>query len=356
MKFRNLLALLVLLLGSASRCHTQGMDPSMNGSGNGSMGSMGTMEYSISGNVRDNATGQAVNGVRVDLKREGVTVGSTVTTNNGGFQFNSTPSGEYVLEVQADGYETAEQEVDITEAPADGVSIDLRRRPGGSPAGSGGAVMSSHELSVPPKARDAYNKGIGLMRSNPDYKAAIAQFQRAIAIFPDYYEAYAVEGVSYMALGDEPSAEQAVRKSIELSSGKYPEAIFLLAAILNKSARFPEAETVARQAIALDATAWQGYFELGHALSALNRPQEAEPNAIRARDLNPANPRAFLLLANIHIQLNNSAAELQDLDGYLKIAPPGPQTDAVRKSRDQLQKSIPDAQAQPTLQPAKPQP
>jgi Tfp pilus assembly protein PilF len=351
MKFRNLLALLVLFLGSASRCHTQGMDPSMNGS----MG-MGAMEYSISGSVRDNATGQAVNGVRVDLKREGISVGSTITTNNGGFQFNSTPSGEYVLEVHADGYETADQDVDITDAPADGISIDLRKRLGGSPAGSNSTGMSAHESSVPPKARDAYNKGISLMRSNPDYKAAIIQFQRAIGVFPDYYEAYAVEGISYMSLGDEPSAEQAVRKSIELSSGKYPEALFLLAAILNKSARFAEAETVARQAIALDATAWQGYFELGHALSALNRPQEAEPNAIRARDLNPANPRAFLLLANIHIQLNNSTAELQDLDGYLKIAPPGPQTDAVRKNRDQLQKSVPDAETRPTLEPVKPQP
>ena len=353
MKFRNLLALLVLFLGSAFRCQSQGMDP-----GGPGMGSMGTMTYTISGTVRDDATGQTLDGVRVELKREGISLESEFTGNTGGFQFSSVPNGEYVVEVQMDGYETADENVDVLNVAVYGVEIDLRRPLGTSPAKSNSPAISAHELSAPSKARDAYGKGIGLIRTNPDYKAAIAQFQRAIQIFPDYYEAYAVEGACYMALGDEPSAEQAARKSIELSSGKYPQAIFLLASILNKAERFPEAETTARQGVAVDAKAWQGHFELGHALSALNRPQEAEPEAIRARDLNPSNPRAYLLLANIHIQLNNNTAELQDLDGYLKIAPPGPQTDAVRKSRDQVQKSIQDAQAQAPAQPqtAKPQP
>jgi len=227
---------------------------------------------------------------------------------------------------------------------------------GGFAAGSESAAKTAHELSAPPKARDAYSKGLGMMGSNPDYKAAIGQFQRAIGIFPDYYESYAAEGFCYLSLGDAPSAEKAARKSIELSSGKYPQALFLLASILNRENQFAEAEATARQATALDATDWQGHFELARALSALNRPQEAEPEAIRARDLNPQNPRAFLLLANIHGQLGNNAAILEDLNGYLKIAPPGPMTDAVRKNRDQLQKSIQNAQAQPQpqAQPAKP--
>ncbi|MGA8222720.1 MAG: carboxypeptidase regulatory-like domain-containing protein [Candidatus Acidiferrales bacterium] len=353
MKFRNLLALLVLLFGSATRCHGQGEDPSINGPNLAPRGG----GYTISGSVRDDVTGQALNGIRVDLKKEGIAVESAYTGNNGGFQFNSIPNGEYILEVNVDGYETADQDVDISRQPVYGVSIDLKKPVSLSPAESKGAAISAHELMIPSKARDAYDEGVGLLRSNPaDYKAAIVQFQRAIQIFPGYYEAYCVEGASYMSLGDAPSAEQAARKSIELSSGKYPQALFLLAAILNKGGRFAEAETEARQAVALDDSAWQGHFELAHALSGLNRPQEAEPEAIRARDLNSANPRAFLLLANIHGQLQNSAAVLEDLDGYLKIAPPGPQTDAVRQSRDQLQKSIPDAQARPTLQPAKPQP
>src|SRR5271170_6817571 len=99
MKLRNLLALLILLLGSAFRCHSQGMGP--DGSG---MGSMGTMTYSISGSVRDDATGQALNGIGVDLKRGGVTLESTLTRINGGFEFDSAPNGEYVVEMQAEGY------------------------------------------------------------------------------------------------------------------------------------------------------------------------------------------------------------------------------------------------------------
>ena len=348
MKFRDLLALLVLLFGSASQCFGQGMDPTINGPGLSPMG------YTINGSVRDDASGQPINGVRVDLKKEGMPVESAYTGNNGNFQFSHTSSGQYVLEVQVEGYETADQDVDVLRAPVYGISIDLRRPLSISPSGSGGAAISAHELTIPPKAREAYDEGVRLVRSNSDFKGAVIRFQRAIQIFPSYYEAYTAEGACYMSVGDAASAEQASRKSIELSSGKYPQAIFLLASILNKSKRFPEAETEARQAVAIDASAWQGHFELGHALSALNRPQEAEPEAIRARDLNPSNPKAFLLLANVHAQLHNNPALLEDLDSYLKIAPPGLQTDAVRQSRDQLQKNIQDTQAQP--QPAHPQP
>jgi len=315
------------------------------------MGDM-KMTYTVAGHVRDAATGQTLDGIRVELQRDGMTIMSAITRNNGGFEFDSISSGRYTLEVNADGYAPASVDADVTDAPFYGAVIDLRKGAGNSSAGA----LTAHESSIPSKARDAYDKGVSLLHTNPDFKAAIVQFERAIQIFPDYYEAYEIEGVCYFSLGDTTSAEKAARKSAELSSGKYSQALFLLASILNRENQFAEAGATARQAVVLDATAWQGHFELGRALSALNRPQEAEPEAIRARDLHPANPRVFLLLANIHGQLHNDAALLEDLNGYLKIGPPGPMTDAVRKNRDQLQKNVQDAQAQPQpqAQPAKP--
>jgi len=71
-------------------------------------------------------------------------------------------------------------------------------------------------------------------------------------------------------------AEEAMRKSIALSSGQYSEALFLLAGLLTNSKRFPEAEV-------LPAMVWRSMPPRGtatstmaRALSALKRPEEAE--------------------------------------------------------------------------------
>ncbi len=96
-----------------------------------------------------------------------------------------------------------------------------------------------------------------------------------------------------------------MRKSIALSSNQYAEALLLLAGLLNNTKRFPEAEALSRQGVALDASSWHGHFELARALSALKRPEEAEKSAIQARDLKPDNPAVYLVLANIHIQLRD---------------------------------------------------
>ena len=174
----------------------------------------------------------------------------------------------------------------------------------------------------------------------------LPRFQRAIKDFPNFYEAYAQEGNAYTSMGELGPAEEAIRKSIALSSNQYAEAFFQLAGLLNNTKRFSEAEPLARQGVALDVSSWRGHFELARALSALKRPEEAEKSATQARDLKPDNPAAYLVLANIHIQLRDYAALLKDLDSYLKISPTGPEADQARKTRDDLQAAMRSAQEQ----------
>ena len=127
--------------------------------------------------------------------------------------------------------------------------------------------ISAHQLSVPRKAHDEFEKGLSLIYVKSDYRAAIAQFQLAIKDFPTYYEAYAEEGAAYQSLEEMGAAEDALRKSIELSSGEYAEAFFNLAALLTDSKRYAEAETIARKGVAADKSSWRGPFELARALS-----------------------------------------------------------------------------------------
>jgi Carboxypeptidase regulatory-like domain/Tetratricopeptide repeat len=314
--------------------------------------------YQVSGTVRDAASSQGLDGIRVELLTEGMSLQVFSTDNEGGFTFSGVRNGQYDIRVSADGYDSTEQSVEVSGSSVYGIAIDLKKSAGTAPFVTGGSV-SAHQLGVPPKARKEFDKALNLMSSKSDYRGAVAEFDRAIQDFPNYYEAYAMEGVSYLAVSDATSAERVLRKSIDLSSSKYPVALCMLAGLLNATNRFAEAESTARQCIALDESSPQGHSELAQALLGLRRLDEALASALRARELGPKDPKVFLLLANIHGARLEYAAFLQDLDSYLALNPTGPMADRIRKKRDQAQQALSDMQqAAPTTaaaaQPAQP--
>ena len=325
MQLGHATGVLLILMGSA-----------LPGIGQGRPAPSRTM-YGIAGTVRDDYDQHTMENVRVDLKEAtGTPINTTFTRGSGEFEFSGIPNGDYTIEIVVRDYEPIRESVSIVNSVRRGLSIFLRR-PMTARISKSSATISAHELSVPNKAHDEYEKGLNLIYSKSDYKGGIIQFQRAIKDFPNFYEAYAQEGSAYTFLGEMGPAEEAMRKSIALSSGQYSEGLFMLASLLNNTKQFPEAEALSRQGVALDASSWHGHFEMARALSALKRPEEAEKSAIQARDLMPDNSAVYLVLANIHIQLRNYPALLKDLDSYLKLSPAGPEADQARKTRDDLQ-------------------
>ena len=302
--------------------------------------------YSIAGSVRDESDQHIMENVRVNLMQSGgVLLMTTFTGGNGEFDFSGVTNGEYFVEVVEKDYEPAQQAVNILNSTRRGVTIFLTRSASVVKSGSAGSI-SAHQLSAPHKAHDEYDKGLNLMYAKADYQGAISQFQRAIKDFPTYYEAYAQEGYAYLRLKDLAPAEEAMRKSIELSAGQYSDAIFMLAALLNETNRYTDAETVAKQGAEVDTASWRGPFELARALSGLKQLEEAEKSAIEARDMKPDNPPVYLMLANIHIQRHDYRALSKDLDAYLKLVPAGPDAEQARKMRDNVQSAMQQAEIQ----------
>ncbi len=296
--------------------------------------------FSIGGNVRDQIDHHPMESVQVVLKTStGAQLSTTYTRNNGDFMFEALPNGDFTIEVAVKDYDMAREAVSIAGSSRMGISIFLNRsgKPG---ANTMGMSISAHQLSVPRKAHDEFEKGMALVYMKLDYRAAIAQFQLAIKDFPTYYEAYAEEGTAYYELQEMSPAEEALQKSVELSNGTYADALFTLAAIYTDTKRFAEAEVLARKGLAADSSSWRGPFELARALNALKRPEEAEKNAQQARDLMPDNAPVYLLLANIHIQRKDYPALLRDLDDYLRLSPYGPEADQARKTKDQVQAAL----------------
>ena len=293
--------------------------------------------FGISGYVRDIGDQHGVRNIRVELKRSaGMSVDATFTRADGAFEFSGIPKGQYILEVKAKDYAPLQQAVEIKNSARRRVSLFLIS-PGKEMDSKLNASVSAHQLSAPNKAQGEFDDGVKLLYDKSDYRAALLHFQRAIKNFPTYYEAYLEEAIAYRKLDDATSAEEALRTSVTLSSGKYSEALLMLSGLLSDQKQYQEAETFARKALEVDGGSWRGPFELARALFGLKQTGEAEQRAVQARDLNPDNPEIYSLLANIHINRHDIAALAKDLDTLLKLEPTGAEADQARKIQGELQ-------------------
>jgi len=302
----------------------------------------------IIGTVRDSASHEPLSGVRIELVVGGEQLVAPPTASNTEGQFQlGCRKGDFYIRTEKSGYVPVQVKVSLGPNQETDVTIDLQRQAAeGSSDANPGEAISTHELSVPSKAHEAYEKGMALVNSKKDYPGALAQFQSATARYPSYYEAYAEIGIMHYYLGDAQAAEEALRKSLALSSGKYPYASLSLAELFNNTARFADAESFARQVIAAEDSSWRGYYELARAQFGLKRAADAEESASKARDLKPDYPLVYLTLTNIHLALHNYASVLQDIDAYLNLVPNSPTSDQVRKTRQQVERALEKMRAQ----------
>jgi len=199
-------------------------------------------------------------------------------------------------------------------------------------------TVSARELSIPSKAHQAFAKGAELLSKN-DPTESLVHFQRAVAAYGSYYEAYYAMGVADLRLSRLPDAEMAFQKSIDLSGGQYAQPLFGLGAVLVYQKKFAEAEEVTRRGLNLDANSWSGHCYLGWALFGLNRLEDAEKSVREALRRKADSLESLRLLADIHSREKDYRALLSDLDEYLKLDPDSPigiRAKALRNTAERL--------------------
>jgi len=216
-------------------------------------------------------------------------------------------------------------------------------------AGSAGAArfastVSVHQLGIPDKALKAYNKGARRFEAQ-DWPGSLAEFQRAIAAYQDFYEAYYELGLTELELKLYADAEAAFRKSIELSEGRFAPALFGLGLTLGNGKRFDDALAFSRAGLMLEPASARGHFTLAWVLYMAGRVAESEESAKQAVQYAPNFAVAHLLLAQIHQRQNNMAAVVGELDAYLRLEPHGPRSAGVKTARDQAAQVLAARQA-----------
>jgi Flp pilus assembly protein TadD len=340
MRFRHAILLLLTFIGA------------------GALLALDLGDHMVSGFVREEGSNDPVAGATLEISPTGSTAMAQVFSGmEGQFVFRGLQEGDYVITAKKEGYDSASAPVNVRRTGVPQITISLRRA---SAAGvHPGGPISAHQLQVPKKAHGAYEKGYTLLEDKNKAADSIPEFEKALKEFPTYYEAYTELGTAKNRLGNASEAEASFKKAVELSDGTFFPPLYRLADLYNDQGKYQEAEPVARQAIALDASAWSGFFELARSLMGLKRVSEAETSAIQARDLSPQTPQIYLVLANIHALQQKYPAAVQDLDAYLKLVPDSQNSESVRRTRDKLQQQIhppPGANPPAAPKPAAPQP
>jgi tetratricopeptide (TPR) repeat protein len=306
---------------------------------------------SLSGKVVVAGDDRAAPEARVELRLEmGNWTASAFTNHDGEFSFAGLTFGTYLVTAIAPECAPVSETIQLDSSP---VPLLLRLRKSTPLPDTGAAMVSAHELSIPEKARKAFHKGSRRLAAK-DSAGSIPEFQRAIQIFPAYYEAYYWMGIAQLDLQQGKDAEAAFRKSIELSGGRYAPPHSGLSMILCVERRLNEAEAVARTGVKLDPGDAAGQYALASVLLTTNRLPDAEKSARRAVLSKPNFAEAYLLLADIHLRQSNAAALVEDLDAYLKLKPDGPKSAKARAVRVDAQRALSQESAGSVLAEANP--
>jgi serine/threonine protein kinase/Flp pilus assembly protein TadD len=173
--------------------------------------------------------------------------------------------------------------------------------------GEGEAILRDLARQQPNNPEIFHYLGYFLSHGQKKYVEVEAACRKAIALKPDYAEAYTNLGAALDDQGKPVEAEAACRKAIALKPD-YAGAYNNLGGALNNQGKPVEAEAACRKAIALKPDLAEAYYNLGNALIMQGKPVEAEAAYRKAIALKPDYAGAY---CNLGVALNNQGKPVE---------------------------------------------
>lgn len=260
-----------------------------------------------------------------------------LTDQEGNYEFRGMGSGRYkVFATNPDEPEQFSEpaESDTTRAFANRLQINvyLRLPLHGDKKETKPGTVSAIEAAqnIPKDARKAYEQGVKLQRENRP-QPALEQFNKAIDLFPDYFQALAERGNLLTQHNKLAEAETDFVRALQLND-KYAPAYRGIGHCQIQQKNFQAAVSNLEKAFALAPNTPMTLLLLGYANLSLNRYEEARQCFQQALKLGASSAaRAHVYLAEIfaHEQKFKEAAD--SIVTYLKANPNAPDAANLRK-------------------------
>jgi tetratricopeptide (TPR) repeat protein len=317
--------------------------------------------HTIRGKVH-NATGANVSRATIQLEQNGTPINQTVTNNEGDFSFTGLTETSYTVVVSAPDYNPASESVEFVRSvtPDSGgetrtVEITLLSKGGVRPPRAG----LNFAQNVPRAARDAFEAGIKLARENKSAEA-VASYEEAIKLFPDYFDAHFVLASELARQGKLDDATRHLQEARRINE-RDDRVWDLFARVLRQQHKYAVAARVYAEAARLNPDEPQ--YLVSEAAALIDQGATIDP----AQSKSAADERTFAFseaekslaradevsnhkLADVHLQRarldekrGERARAADELEQYLRKAPNAKNADAIRQAIKQLRAPAADA-------------
>lgn len=291
--------------------------------------------FEVSGQVRiaENGSPAARVPVRLELFGGGI-VDSSETDSRGHFRFPNLPRGYYRIIINAPGYRTVQQEADLQVIFRSYMIFDLVPEKPNAPA----ALADVVDARVPAAAREELLRARQAL-ANKNSKEALEHLQKAITLYPAFYQGHLLLGTTLLNGRKWQEAEGYFRRALEITP-ESSAATLGLGEVLWRQKRYEEAEKTLLDGLKLDEKSWHGYFTLARLYWDLDQVVKAAAAIGRTLQLKPDFAEAHLLAGNVLLKVNQPERALTEYQEYLRLEPKGEFATATRDLVDKLNKTI----------------
>lgn len=258
-----------------------------------------------------------------------------LTSDQGRFDFKEMPPGSYRLvssstidpSLVSDVVET-----DTTRTATDLLNVNLfLRRSDSEIEARQPATISVAEAAqkIPKDARRAFNQAVRL-RDERKFDEALSQFNRALSLYPEYFQALTERGDLYIARSQLAEAAADFESALKLNS-EYGHALRGIGYCKLEKKEYTDAARYLEQSIKDEPNNFNAYLLLGIADLKLDQRDAARKALQQALKLNPAGAvRAHIHLANLNAREGSYKAAADELRTYLDQNPFEPDADRLR--------------------------
>jgi tetratricopeptide (TPR) repeat protein len=290
--------------------------------------------FEVVGQVRIAETGLPANRVPIRLERFGGGLVDQIDTDSTGrFRFSNLQRGYYRVILNVPGFRPTQQDADLQVVFRAYLVFELASENSGPLA-----LIDVIDARAPAEARQELIRGREAL-SKKSYEESVAHLQKAIAVYPEFYEAHLLLGTALMDARDWKKAEVAFQRAVELKAGS-AAANLSLGEVYWREKRYDEAEKTLLDGLKLDDKSWHGYFTLARLYWDLGNIPKAGPAIGRTLQLKPDFAEAHLLAGNILLRINQPERALAEYQEYLRLEPKGEFAAQTRELVQKLSKAI----------------
>ncbi|HSZ00261.1 MAG TPA: tetratricopeptide repeat protein [Terriglobales bacterium] len=204
--------------------------------------------------------------------------------------------------------------------------------------GAAGPLVAAVDLNIPEGARKEFDKANQFVAKG-NWQKAIERLNKAIAIYPDYAEAYNNLGVVYGRLGDRTRNLEALQKAVSLNDHFAP-AYLNLARMAIADRDLVQAEALLDKAVAIEPTNSQMLVLLANTELLNHHYDQALANCRKAHSgAQGPHAVAHYVAARVFEYENRPTDAVAELQTFLSEETPGPRADVARKEMTALQQS-----------------